>query len=77
MANIHRIMEKARELQKNFYFCFINYAKAFVCVDHNELWKTDHPRQHIKKQRHYFANKVLSGQGYGFSNGFSSGHGWM
>ena len=60
-------MEKARELQKNFYFCFINYAKAFVCVDHNELWKTDHPRQHIKKQRHYFANKVLSSQSYGFS----------
>ena len=32
-------MEKAREFQKNIYFCFINYAKAFDCVDHNELWK--------------------------------------
>ena len=32
-------MEKAREFQKNFYFCFIDYAKAFDCVDHNKLWK--------------------------------------
>ena len=32
-------MEKARELQKNIYFCFIDYAKAFDCVDHNKLWK--------------------------------------
>ena len=32
-------MEKAREFQKNIYFCFIYYAKAFDCVDHNELWK--------------------------------------
>ena len=32
-------MEKAREFQKNIYFCFINYVKAFDCVDHNELWK--------------------------------------
>ena len=33
-------MEKARKFQKNIYFCFIDYAKAFDCVDHNELWKT-------------------------------------
>ena len=33
------IMEKAREFQKNIYFCFINYAKAFDCVDHKKLWK--------------------------------------
>ena len=39
IANIHWIMEKAREFQKNIYFCFIDYAKAFDCVDHNELWK--------------------------------------
>ena len=32
-------MEKAREFQKNIYFCFIDYAKAFDCVDHNQLWK--------------------------------------
>ena len=39
IVNIHWIMEKARELQKNIYFCFIDYAKAFDCVDHNKLWK--------------------------------------
>ena len=39
IANILWIMEKARELQKNIYFCFIDYAKAFDCVDHNKLWK--------------------------------------
>ena len=39
IANIPWIMEKAREFQKNIYFCFIDYAKAFDCVDHNQLWK--------------------------------------
>ena len=39
IANIHWIMEKAREFQKNIYFCFIDYAKAFDRVDHNKLWK--------------------------------------
>ena len=39
IANILRIMEKAREFQKNIYFCFIDYATAFDCVDHNKLWK--------------------------------------
>ena len=39
IANIHWIMEKAREFQKNIHFCFIDYAKAFDCVDHNKLWK--------------------------------------
>ena len=39
IANIRLIMEKAREFQKNIYFCFIDYAKAFDCVDHNKLWK--------------------------------------
>ena len=38
IANIHWIMEKAREFQKNICFCFTDYAKAFVCVDHNKLW---------------------------------------
>ena len=46
IANIHWIMEKAREFQKNIYFCFIDYAKAFDCVDHNKLWK-------ILKEREY------------------------
>ena len=39
IANIYWIIEKAQEFQKNIYFCFINYAKAFDCVDHNKLWK--------------------------------------
>ena len=39
IANIQWIMEKARESQENIYFCFIDYTKAFDCVDHNKLWK--------------------------------------
>ena len=50
IANILWIIEKAREFQKNIYFCFIDYPKAFDCEDHNKLWKSlkemgilDHP----------------------------------
>ena len=39
IVNIRWIMEKSREFQKNIYFCFIHYAKAFDCLDHNKLWK--------------------------------------
>ena len=39
IGNIRWIMEKAREFQKNIYFCFIDYAQTFDCVDHNKLWK--------------------------------------
>ena len=39
IASIHWIIEKAREFQKNTYFCFIDYAEVFDCVDHNKLWK--------------------------------------
>ena len=39
IANIFWMIKKARESQKNIYFCFIDYAKAFDCVDHNKLWK--------------------------------------
>ena len=39
IANILWIIEKTREFQKNIYFCFIDYVKAFDCVDHNKLWK--------------------------------------
>ena len=39
IANISWIMEKARDFQKNIYFCFLDYAKVFDCVDHNKLWK--------------------------------------
>ena len=39
IANIHWLIEKAKEFQKNIYFCLIDYAKDFDCVDHNKLWK--------------------------------------
>ena len=39
IANLHWIIKKAREIQKNIYFCFIDYAKDFDCVGHNKLWK--------------------------------------
>ena len=39
IANIYWIIRKARDFQKNIYFCFIDYTKAFDCVDHNKLWK--------------------------------------
>ena len=39
IANISWIIKKARQFQKNIYFCFIDYAKAYDCVDHNKLWK--------------------------------------
>ena len=55
IANIRGIMEKAREFQKNIYFCFIDYAKAFDCVDHNKLenserdWNTRLPDLPLEK----------------------------
>ena len=55
IANIRWTIEKAKEFQKNIYFCFIDYAKAFDCVDHNKLWKilqelgiSDHLTCHLK-----------------------------
>ena len=50
IVNIRWIIKKAREFQKNIYFCFIDYAETFDCVDHNKL--------HIKKKRHYLPTKV-------------------
>ena len=44
IANIHWIIEKARQFQKNIYFCFIDYAKAFDCVDHKKLWNSERDR---------------------------------
>ena len=44
IANIHWIIEKAREFQKNIYFCFIDYVKAFDCVDHNKLGNSERDR---------------------------------
>ena len=56
IANIHGIIKKAREFQKNIYFCFIDYAKAFDCVDHKKLWEILFPnmtsyRSHITESK--------------------------
>ena len=54
IANIHWIIEKARAFQKKIYFCFIDYAKAFDCVDHNKLWKNYILLVNIdESQKHY------------------------
>ena len=67
------IIEKAREFQKNIYFCFIDYAKAFDCVDHNKLWKilkevgiTDHLTCLL---RNLYAGQEV-GTGHGTTNWF-------
>ena len=48
IANIRWIIEKAREFQTNIYFCFIDYAKAFDCVDHDKLWKILKEMEYLK-----------------------------
>ena len=57
IANICWIIEKARDFQKNIYFCFIDYAKAFDCVDHNKLWK-------ILKEMKYKTTRSASWETY-------------
>ena len=61
IANICWIIKKARKFQKNIYFCFIDYAKAFDCVDHNKLWKilkeTDIPDHLICLLRNLYAGQ--------------------
>ena len=77
IANIHWVIEKAREFQKNIHFYFIDYAKAFDCVDHNKLWKIlqemeipDHltcllrTRMEVKKQQLELAMEQQSGSKY-------------
>ena len=61
IANICWIMEKAREFQKNIYFCFIDYAKAFDCVIHSQLWKI---LQEMRIPEHLlcFLRNVYAGQ---------------
>ena len=60
-ANIRWIIKKAREFQKIIYFCFIDYAKAFDCVDHNKLWEI---LQEMGKSNHltYLLRNLYSGQ---------------
>ena len=80
IANIHWIMEKAREFQKNIYFCFIDYAKAFDCVDHNKLWKI--PREMgIPDHLTFLLKNLYAGQeatvrtGHGTTDWFQIGKG--
>ena len=62
IANIRWIIEKAREIQENSYFCFIDYAKAFDCVDHSKLWKI---LQEMGIPHHFtcFLKNLYAGQG--------------
>ena len=75
VANIYWITEKVREFQKNIYFCFIDYAKTFDCVDHNKLWKIlqemgipEHLSCLLRKQL-YAGQDLYAGQEATFRNG--------
>ena len=80
ITNIHWIIEKARELQKNIYFCFIDYAKAFDCVDHNKLWKIlkemGIPEHLTCLLRNLYAGQEATVRtGHGTTDGFQLGKG--
>ena len=80
ISNIHWIMEKAREFQKNIYFCFIDYAKAFDCVDHNKLWeilkKMGIPDHLICLLRNLYAGQEATVRtGHGTTDWFQKGKG--
>ena len=79
-ANIHCIIEKAREFQKNNYFCLIDYAKASDCVDHNKLWKIlkemgipDHPTCLLRNL--YAGQEATVRSGHGTMDWFQIGKG--
>ena len=78
ISNILLIIHKARESQKNIYFCFIDYAKAFDCVDHNELWKIlkdmgiqDHPTCLLRNL--YAGQEATVRTGHGTTDWFQIG----
>ena len=80
IANIHWMIKKARVFQKNIYFCFIDYAKAFDCVDHNKLWKIlkemgipDHLSCLLRNL--YEGQKATVRTGHGTTDWFQTGHG--
>ena len=80
IANIHWIIEKAREFQKNIYFCFIDYDKAFDCVNHNKLWKIlqemeipDHLTCLLRNL--YAGQEATVRTGYGTTDWFQMGKG--
>ena len=77
---MHLIMEKAREFQKSIYFCFIDYAKVFDCVDHNKLWKilkeTEIPDHLICLLRNLYAGQEATVRtGHGTTDWFQIGKG--
>ena len=80
IANIHWIIEKVRDFQKNIYFCFIDYAKAFDCVDHNKLWKIlketgipDHLTCHLRNR--YAGQEATVRTGHGTMDWLQIGKG--
>jgi len=79
IANIHWIIKKAREFQKNIYFCVIDYAKAFDCVDHNKLWKILKERgisDHLTLLRNLYAGQEATVRtGPGTTDWFQIGKG--
>ena len=80
IANIHWIIGKAREFQKNTYFCFIDYAKVFNCVDHNKLWKIlkemGIPDHLTRLLRNPYAGQEATGRtGHGTADWFQIGKG--
>ena len=79
IANICWIMEKGREFQKNIYFCFIDYAKAFDCVDHNKLWKIQEMRipEHLTclLRNLYAGQEATVRTGHGTTDWFQIGKG--
>ena len=80
IANIRWIIEQAREFQKNIYFCFIDYAKAFDCIDHNKLWKIVKelgiPDHLICLQRNLYAGQEATVRtGHGTTDWFQIGKG--
>ena len=79
IANIHWIIEKAREFQKNIYFCFIDYAKAFDCVDHNKLENSSRdgntrPPTCLLRNL-YVGQEATVRTGHGTTNWFQTGKG--
>ena len=80
IASIRWIIKKAREFQKNIYFCFIDYAKAFDCVDHNKLWKIPKEME-IPDYLTFFLRILYAGQeatvrtGHGTTDWFQIGKG--
>jgi hypothetical protein len=77
IANICWIIEKAREFQKNIYFCFIDYAKAFDCVDHNKLWKVlpevgipEYSRYYLPLRNLYASREATVRTGHGTTDWF-------